>query len=89
MCASLSVSVNVLCVRCNCHSLSLCVCVLQSLCVCVCCLFAGNEFPYVRKDLSLDLDAAPNTLAISHVSGSEGPLVAVGGRKSEDGQMDK
>lgn len=55
----------------------------------MCCLFAGNEFPYVRKDLSLDLDAAPNTLAISHVSGSEGPLVAVGGRKSEDGQMDK
>ena len=45
---------------------------------------AGNEFPYVNRDLSLDLEGAPNTLAISHVQGSEGLLVAVGGRKSED-----
>ena len=48
-------------------------------------IYAGNEFPHVNRDLSLDLvDGAPNTLAISHVSGSEGSLVAVGGRKSED-----
>ena len=45
---------------------------------------AGNEFPYVNRDLSLVLDGAPNTLAISQVLGPEGLLVAVGGRKSED-----
>ena len=46
--------------------------------------YAGNEFPYVNKDLSLDLEGAPNTLAISSVSGAEGSLVAVGGRKSKE-----